>query len=89
MLKKIVHKHLMPLTSQRATRMSFWCGVISAITAWTIVQDYMGQEAYLNYVRNHWSSAWVALPLELLAFAALAFCGMRIRAFNNRRTRVS
>jgi len=33
---------------------SFWLGVIAALCAMSMFQDWLGMEAYLEFARSHW-----------------------------------
>jgi len=43
-----------------------------------IFQDFVGQEGYINLIRNHWISGWYTVPgaLLLLAMGILAWVGV-------------
>lgn len=44
----------------------------------SLFQDFVGQEGYINLVRNHWISGWYTVPgaLLLLAMGILAWVGV-------------
>jgi hypothetical protein len=35
--------------------MKFWCGVLFAFGVMMCIQDFLGLEQYITYVRAHWT----------------------------------
>jgi hypothetical protein len=61
----------------------YWAGVLSAMCIESLIQDSMGRDAFARYVQEHWTTAWVSVPVALfgLAVAVLVYClGSRRRA---------
>jgi hypothetical protein len=56
----------------------------------SIVQDIVGQQAYINLVTVSWVSGWYTVPLALIALfimAGLLFVGFRIAIPANEKAR--
>jgi hypothetical protein len=44
----------------------FFAGSIFTLSVLSLVQDFMGKEAYIEHVTNNWASAWITVPLALV-----------------------
>lgn len=48
-------------------RTGFWAGFVMALALHSLYQDALGRDRYIESVRVGWVSAWVSVPLALLA----------------------
>jgi hypothetical protein len=54
-------------------RDGFWYGCATAFMSTSIMQDVVGQMAYINMISANWSPASVTVPLALLVMTILTF----------------
>ena len=45
---------------------AFWAGVIGYASVISLIQDFIGQEAYIKMAREHWVSGWITVPIATL-----------------------
>ena len=50
----------------------FWCGVLVANAAHILFTDLLGLEGYIAHLRDYWVSAWIGIPLALVALVLAA-----------------
>lgn len=43
----------------------FWAGMLTQICARSLHQDALGVDAYVEFVRAGWMSAWITVPMAL------------------------
>ncbi len=54
----------------------FGAGIMLGISTFSLFQDIMGKEAYIEYLHNHWVSGWVTVPLALICFVYALWVGL-------------
>ena len=61
----------------------FWYGCTTAFLSTSIMQDVVGQAAYINMISGNWSPAIVTVPLAILVMTLMTvalYIGYRIMA---------
>lgn len=51
----------------------FWYGCATAFITNSLMQDIVGQMAYINMISGNWSPASVTVPLAILVMAIITF----------------
>lgn len=46
-------------------RRSWWLGFMAAFACNSLVQDVMGQQGYIEHIRDHWASGYYTVPLAV------------------------
>lgn len=59
-----------------AIRRSFWYGLAFGIGFDMLIQDWLGLEGYIAFVRQHWNEVPWIVGLSIAAFALYAYNGM-------------
>lgn len=54
-------------------REMFFLGMTLAFVLLSLIQDFIGQEVYIQLVRDHWVPGAVAVPLCIIAFLYIVF----------------
>lgn len=49
----------------------FFIGNVFAASCLGLLQDFLGKEAYIEHVRNHWVSSSFSVPLFIVAILAV------------------
>lgn len=62
-------------------RSEFVCGVVATASVYSLIQDYMGREAYVKWASENWVSGWYTVPLAVFV---LVFSIVQAVRFSNR-----
>ena len=54
-----------PRTIRERLSLVFWSGLIGAWSLDSLMQDAIGQEAYLHRIEDHWVSAAITVPIAI------------------------
>jgi hypothetical protein len=49
----------------------FWCGVFAHAAYYSLMQDFVGQKNYMKLVQERWISAWITVPLAIIALLVI------------------
>ena len=63
-------------TLYKALRRSFWYGLAFGIGFDMLIQDWLGLEGYISFVRQNWNEVHWVVGLSIAAFALYAYTGM-------------
>ena len=62
-----------------ALRRAWWYGMFFSIGFNMLIQDWMGLEGYIVFLREHWVDVHWVVGLSITAFALYAWIGLLIR----------
>ena len=57
--------------------LSFTDGALSALAIYSLYQDYLGLEGYIQYIRGGWMPSWLSVPLAVLCLIYVIYQGVR------------
>ncbi len=50
---------------------SYWMGIVTALALMMTVQDYLGKNAYIQALQDHWADGWSGLWVLWLIVAVI------------------
>lgn len=57
----------------RKIEISFICGFVTALSLFSLYQDYLGLEGSIKCLTEHWVSGYVTVPLALITLTLSLF----------------
>ena len=58
------------MTIEQYRSMWFWIGFAVHASCASIFQDLLGQDGYIQFARDYWTSSYITLPLAIAIVAA-------------------